>query len=126
MAKARTYPASRTPLGRVPVTPPQGYRTVSDRQRTYWTPAPGETLEGFLAETVTDKDPSGNDRTRWVLETDDGRHLVLPDHYDLMVRLQQCKVGDRVWVGYEGREKVRNVPQPMHRYQVAVWTPPQT
>lgn len=121
MAKTRTYKSSREPLGRVPLQPPSGYQTVSDQTRTYWSPTPGETLEGFLADTVTDKDPSGKDRTRWVLETDRGQRIVLPDHYNLQVRLQGLHVGARVWIGYEGREKVKGVPSPMHRYQVAVW-----
>jgi hypothetical protein len=123
MTKVRTYPKTRVPLERRKLEPPRGYMTVSTGQRTYWAPQPGMTIEGLLADTVQDKDPNGKDRTRWVLETFDGQHIVLPDHYDLQQRLARCKIGDRVWIGYEGREKVKGVPSPMHRYQVAVWTP---
>jgi hypothetical protein len=106
------------------VTPPRGYVLVTDRQRTYWSPqAPGEVVEGFLAQRIMDKAPDGKDRERWQLETSDGRQIILPDHYDLMQRLEGLDVGARVWICYRGRERVRGVPSPMARYAVAVWRP---
>jgi hypothetical protein len=110
----------------VAVSPPPGYQLVTDRQRTYWAPTvPGEMLEGILAELVVDRAPSGEERMRWLLEATDGRHVVLPDHWDLQQRLQGLAPGTRVWIAYRGRERVRGVPSPMARYAVALWTPAQ-
>lgn len=116
----KTKKSSREPLGRVPLRPPEGFATVSSQQRTFWAPRRGDSVRGVLSGRYTDTDPAGQTRHRWVLSTLDGQDVVLPDHYDLSTKLERCRVGDHVWIGYEGRESVSGVPSPMHRYSVGL------
>lgn len=115
--------ARHVPLGRVPMAPPKGYSTVSTGDRTYWSPVnPGETLEGTLVGKIDDKDPQGKPRQRWTLlkDGDPNTLFILPDHWSLVTALDKCGAGTKVWIGYEGREKVKGIPSPMARYVVAI------
>lgn len=84
---------------------------------------PGEMVEGYLIGQVTEKNPQGEQRSRWrFLLLAGERQVTLPDHAHLNQLLQMVwdatGFGARLVIGYKGREKTTGISSPMARYAV--------
>ncbi len=84
---------------------------------------PGEMVEGYLIGQVAEKNPQGEQRSRWrFLLLPGERQVTLPDHNHLNQLLQNVwegtGFGARLVIGYKGREKTAGTSSPMARYAI--------
>ena len=120
MAKkaGKTEKVEKVDALRKPGKAPAGFSERTGTAGSFWNPVPGDVLlQGTIAGRKEIPNKDGEKRERVLVLTRTGLR-ILPDHYDLMDKLEGVLEGTRVHVEYLGKEVVKGVASPMARYHV--------
>lgn len=109
--------------------PPTGGREVETRYNFYTFKKKGEAILCTLAGMTTIKNQRNEDRPRYLAVIGNDT-VILPDHMDLMRKLDNIKeqnggaMGVKVWIQFQDKQKIEGVANPMAIYRVVDYGTP--